>query len=275
MYVKYILDLCMRGILVVLPPGLACHTKVIKGLMNDFKTPADAESYYSSRPQPITQPRTITVAVQTDVTSLPNHIALSSTLGDTHQVCKATQTDINREIADTCMFSCLSRDDQLKELSSLFSAYFLVTFSVTVLNDFLSLSSKAMAQLKHNYRSNVLYNMAKCMGTLRRDGGDSRFPMRRMPMGLVEHIANFFVTEDMQKVSIINKRTKGISALLVHCNSVRKYSQTLVHVNVKLSGSFLSNGPPIMATNYVLPIWSKVVKVAPWTNVERCFISSD
>lgn len=26
--------------------------------------------------------------------------------------------------------------------------------------------------------------------------------MRRMPMGLVEHIANFFVAENMQKVSI-------------------------------------------------------------------------
>lgn len=54
--------------------------------------------------------------------------------------------------------------------------YVLVNFSVTVPNDFLSLSAKAMAELKHNDRSNVLYNLAKCMETLRRDGGNSRIP---------------------------------------------------------------------------------------------------
>ena len=44
----------------------------------------------------------------------------------------------------------------------------------------------AMANLRHNARSNVLYNLAKGMGTPRADGSDSRFPVKRMPMGLIE-----------------------------------------------------------------------------------------
>jgi len=51
-----------------------------------------------------------------------------------------------------------------------------------------------------NYkRSNVLYNLAKGVGTLRGDSSDSRFPM---PMGLVEYAANFFVSDNLQKVCI-------------------------------------------------------------------------
>ena len=57
-----------------------------------------------------------------------------------------------------------------------------------------------MAQLKHNERSNVLYNLAKGLGTPRLDGSDSRFPAKRMPMGLVEYATNFFVADKMQQV---------------------------------------------------------------------------
>ena len=57
-----------------------------------------------------------------------------------------------------------------------------------------------MAQLKRSERTNVLYKLAKGIGTPREDGSDSRLPTRRMPMGLVEHIANFFVAEEMCKV---------------------------------------------------------------------------
>ncbi len=58
--------------------------------------------------------------------------------------------------------------------------------SLTVPEDFLSLTAKAMAQLKRSERSNVLYNLAKGIGTPRDDGSDSRLPTRHMPMGLVD-----------------------------------------------------------------------------------------
>ena len=47
---------------------------------------------------------------------------------------------------------------------------------------------------------NVLYNLAKGLGTPRLDGSDSRFPAKRMPMGLVEYATNFFVADKMQQV---------------------------------------------------------------------------
>jgi len=49
-----------------------------------------------------------------------------------------------------------------------------------------------MAQLSDNGRTNVLYNLPKGMGTLRHDMKDSRFPIKRMPMGLEEYTAQFF-----------------------------------------------------------------------------------
>ena len=70
-------------------------------------------------------------------------------------------------------------------------------YDVKVEEDFLSLAAKAMAQLRFSDRSNALYNLAKGWGTLRKDMSDSRFPIKRMPMGLVEYAANFFASEQM------------------------------------------------------------------------------
>ena len=94
----------------------------------------------------------------------------------------------------------LSEHDQLEKISELFQSYVLVYHSITVPSDFLGVSARAMAQLKRHKRSNVLYKLAKCMGTLRKDSDDPCFPMRRMPMGMVEYIADFFVSDEMRKV---------------------------------------------------------------------------
>ena len=48
----------------------------------------------------------------------------------------------------------------------------------------------AVEHLKSCGRSNVLYNMAKAIGTMREDQGDSLLPAKRMPMGLIEHCVN-------------------------------------------------------------------------------------
>ena len=63
---------------------------------------------------------------------------------------------------------------------------------ITVPEDFLILAAKAMSQLKKNKRSNIIYNLAKGLGTPRLHGNDSMFPTKRMPMGLVEYVINFF-----------------------------------------------------------------------------------
>ena len=41
------------------------------------------------------------------------------------------------------------------------------------------------------------------MGTECPDQTDSCFPVSRMPMGLVEYIANFFVAEDINMVAVL------------------------------------------------------------------------
>ena len=72
--------------------------------------------------------------------------------------------------------------------------------------DFLVLASSAVLRLSEKGRSNVIYNLAKGISTLREDGLDSRFPTQRMPMGLVEYTANFFfVADDLNQVHMLLK----------------------------------------------------------------------
>ena len=52
---------------------------------------------------------------------------------------------------------------------------------------FLELAAAAMQHLKSCGRANVLYNLAKAIGTMRDDLSDSLLPANRMPMGLIEH----------------------------------------------------------------------------------------
>ena len=74
-------------------------------------------------------------------------------------------------------------------------------FGVEVPNDFIELAVKAMIHLKENHRSNVLYNLVKGLGVMRQDKSDTRFPMKVMPMGLLEYMVNFYTAEEMRKVS--------------------------------------------------------------------------
>ena len=80
-------------------------------------------------------------------------------------------------------------ESQLPLLSEFLSAYLLTVFKLSVPNDFWHLAANAMLQLANNGRTNILYNLAKAIGTLRQDKEDTRFPVKRMPMGLMEYTA--------------------------------------------------------------------------------------
>lgn len=121
----------------------------------------------------------------------------------------------------------LKNHDHLKKISELFQSYVLVYHSISVPSDFLEVSARAMAQLKRYKRSNVLYKLAKCMGTLRQDSDDSCFPMRQMPMGMVEYIADFFVSDEMHKVG--------------------KYT-VFIYVCLIMSGEIPLRSPPVQKT---------------------------
>lgn len=88
----------------------------------------------------------------------------------------------------------LSSDDKLMVLSALFAD--VGSFP----SDFLYLAVQAMDHLKASGRSNVLYSLAKALGTMRPDGSDSLMPAKVMPMGLIEYTVNFFIATSVQKV---------------------------------------------------------------------------
>ena len=77
------------------------------------------------------------------------------------------------------------------------------TVTLKVPCDFLVLASSAMVRLAEKHRSNILYNLVKGISTMRRDGSDSRFPTQRMPFGLVEYSASFFIADDLNQVQPI------------------------------------------------------------------------
>ena len=91
-------------------------------------------------------------------------------------------------------------DNLSSSLSRSFSQY-CASSGVEVPNDFIELAVKAMVHLKENHHSNVVYNLAKGLGVMCLDKSDTRFPMKVMPMGLLEYMVNFFNAEEMRKVS--------------------------------------------------------------------------
>ena len=68
--------------------------------------------------------------------------------------------------------------------------------------DFLQLVFSAMQHLKKNGRSNLVYQLCKCVGTMRSDGSDSLLPVKRMPTGLIEYVLNFYSAQTVTKVSV-------------------------------------------------------------------------
>ena len=72
---------------------------------------------------------------------------------------------------------------------------------ITVPIDFGPLLICAMEYLHKNGRSNIFYDLARGIGTMRDDGSDSRFPVKRMPFGLIDYMARFFSSESFQQVS--------------------------------------------------------------------------
>ena len=92
---------------------------------------------------------------------------------------------------------------QLTTISDLYKSYVTSNSSVTLPDDFLKLALSAMEHLESCGRSNVLYNLAKALGTTREDGTDSLLPAKRMPMGLIEHCVNFFCSTKHQVLFLL------------------------------------------------------------------------
>ena len=78
-------------------------------------------------------------------------------------------------------------------------------------DDYLHMSLKAMKQLQHGGRSNMLYGFAKGLGTRRQDGTDSFFPTKRVICGLMEYSINLFNAGSVQSVSSTHTLTYTVN----------------------------------------------------------------
>ena len=111
-----------------------------------------------------------------------------------HIVSVSVQTD-DMEPSAPIQFSRLPLpvDTHLQVLSKLFTSYLSATSLVLVPDDFLCHAAAAIVQLHQGGCTNILYNLAKGIGTPRPDKTDLRFPIKQMPMGLVEYVAEFLL----------------------------------------------------------------------------------
>ena len=100
-------------------------------------------------------------------------------------------------------FASMEADEQLKLLSDLFSAFLKQRHPhVRLLPlDFLKLVVLGLQRLHDAGRANVIYLLAKALGTTRPDGSDSLLPTSRMPMGLLEYMVEFFTASSVQQVN--------------------------------------------------------------------------
>ena len=90
--------------------------------------------------------------------------------------------------------------EQIDVISKIFKSYCCSHSTVDPPDDFLKLSLLAMEHLKSCSRTNVVYAITKVLGTMREDKSDSLLPAKRMPMGLVEHVINFYGSPTLHEV---------------------------------------------------------------------------
>lgn len=112
-------------------------------------------------------------------------------------------SDVLRECKQLLLLA--DSKEWLNIISCLYS--WLVTYlesPSTVPSDFISFAYNAAQHLHSCGRSNIIYLMAKGIGTMRPDNSDSLLPAKRMPMGLIEYTANFFASDNVQQVSIVS-----------------------------------------------------------------------
>ena len=107
------------------------------------------------------------------------------------------------QVEATCweQLQLLPTKQQCAVLSQMFVMFLKQNTSIRkVPSDFLELTVQGMIHLQTCGRSNIIYLLAKALGTMRPDQSDSLLPAKRMPMGLVEYIIMFFNAKSTPQV---------------------------------------------------------------------------
>ena len=161
-------------------------------LAKQFVSPVAAEEHYRLQNEMGVQP--------TPLLEVEN---FSSTVGSITQMQHSHIQELDAAADCQEALAPLEADDQLDILSDMFSRFLKQRFQIKVppgTGDFLKLVVQGIEHLHASGRTNVIYLLAKALGTTLSDGSDSLLPTSRMPMGLVEYIVSFFTASSVQQV---------------------------------------------------------------------------
>ena len=126
-----------------------------------------------------------------------------SSLSSSHSSAHSSHLSNSLSASDLYMLKFNTPEQSsISTLSQTFSTYCKKSLQLDVPVDFLAYAGTAIARLKESGRANVVYNLVKGIGKDRQDSSDARFPVSRMPMGLIEYATNFYVAENINQVSV-------------------------------------------------------------------------
>lgn len=235
--------------------GNACRKRVLGKLCKDFQTPADAEVHYMS-PSPANAGSGTSVAhTQLEPNISTEELGFHESLASIVSVMSQTQVA-----------------DHMKVVSQLFSKCLEEKGVDSMPEDFLDLVASGLNNLHQSRRSNILYSLAKGIGTLRGDGSDTLFPLKRMPAGLIEYAINFFVASSPQMVWLCSIQVcmcvTGIYFLQMKCpTDYRAWLQTMYVLFgtkfAKIFGGPLWSHAPIMQAESLEPADSTIGALNP------------
>lgn len=103
-------------------------------------------------------------------------------------------------------------------------------------SDFLALSISAASHLKTSGHPNVVYGLVKALGRMRPDGSDSRLPVKRMPMGLLEYIIGFYNADTISEVCYT-------SCNIIKIHNYYRYQDVLMTIVSGLQPCTVALGP--------------------------------
>ena len=125
----------------------------------------------------------------------------------------------------------ISEGEQLQIMADCFSKFASSNYGVHINPDFLQLSLSTSCYLKQCKRENVVYGVAKAVGQMRPHDSDSRLSAKRMPIGLLEHMLNFFNADSYSQVGRYshgaNKVARPCMSHSYHCSIVQIISSAL------------------------------------------------
>lgn len=168
----------------------ACRLRVTSKYKKQFPTPGDAERHFFG------MSFDEETATEFSVASTQTYQQASSAETQTYQPASSTE----KSSQTTSLAKSLDPSQELQIIADMFKTYAAIHYGLIVPVDFLQLYLNASVHLKKCQRSDVVYHLVKGVAQMRPDGTDSRFPAKKMPMGLLEYMVKFFNSDNLKQV---------------------------------------------------------------------------